>query len=112
MATNAHLDVSEIKQQTLQLWEMFRDGHRSDIAESALQFFFARKTFENQPELIEHYRNKLVNVEEAEFIHSVIPNAQLEIVEDANHLLAVEKPREVLETIRAFLKEVKFSIVN
>lgn len=41
---------------------------------------------------------------EAEFIASKIPNARLKIVEDANHLLAVEKPREVLEAIRAFLK--------
>ena len=152
MATNAHLDAPEIKQQTLQLWEMFRDGHRADIAEPALQFFFARKTYENQPELVERYRNKLVNFkevsgmfaaalavferddigdkisaikvptlviagredvtatpQEAEFIASSIPNAQLKIVEDANHLLAVEKSGEVLEIIRAFLKRVKFS---
>jgi len=147
MATNAHLDAPEIKQQTLQLWEMFCDGHREDIVDAGLQFLFARKTYENQPGLIEHFRNKLVNFkeadgmfaaalavferddigdnistikaptlviagqedltatpQEAEFIASVIPNAQLEIIEDANHLLSVEKPREVLEIIRAFLK--------
>ncbi|MDQ3130937.1 MAG: alpha/beta hydrolase [Acidobacteriota bacterium] len=152
MATTARLDAPEIKAQTLQLWEMFRDGHRADIAEPALQFFFARKTFENQPELVEHYRNKIVNFKEvggmfeaalaaferkdigdkigainiptlviagkedvsaspkeAEFIASRIPNSQLEILEDANHLVAVEKPREVLKIIRAFLKRVEFS---
>ncbi len=147
MATTARLDAPNIKKQTLQLWEMFRDGHRANIAEPALQFFFARKTYENQPELVEHYRNKLMNFketggmfeaalaafkrddigdkisaikvptlviagkedltatpQEAEFIASRIPNAQLKIIEDANHLLAVEKPREVLQIIRAFLK--------
>ncbi|MDQ3748922.1 MAG: alpha/beta hydrolase [Acidobacteriota bacterium] len=147
VATNARLDAPEIKQQTLQLWEMFRVGHRADIAESALQFFFAQKTFENQPELVELYRNKIANFkevggmfkaalavldrkdigdkigainiptlvvagredfsaspEEAQFIASRIPNAKLKIIEDANHLLAVEKPREVLEFIRVFLK--------
>lgn len=147
MATNAHLDATEIKQQTLQLWTLFRDGHRADIAEPALRFFFARKTYENNPELVEQFRNKLVNfqdvggmfeaalaaferddisekigairvptlvlagredvsatAQEAEFIASRISNAQLKIIEDANHLLAVEKPREVLEAIRTFLK--------
>lgn len=61
MATEAHLDEPEIKAQTLQLWELFRDGHRADIAEPALQFFFARKTYEDNPELVEVFRNKLVN---------------------------------------------------
>lgn len=147
MATNASLDEPEIKQQTLQLWELFRDGYRADIAEPALEFFFTRQTYENKPELVEQFRNKLINfqavdgmfkaalaaferddigdrigaitvptlvlagsedpsatAQEAEFIASRIPNAQLKIVADANHLLAVEKPKEALETIRAFLK--------
>ena len=147
MTTNVLPDEPEIKKQTLKLWELFRDGHRSDIAEPALAYFFAKKTYENQPELVEQYRNHLVNfqdvggmfeaalaaferddisnkigaikvptlviagsedpsatAQEAEFIASCIPNAQLKIVEDANHLLAVEKPREVLDAIRAFLK--------
>lgn len=147
MATNAHLDEREIKAQTLKLWELFRDGHREDVVEPALPFFFARETFENQPELIKQFRNKLlefkevggmfeaalaaferddisdrigaINIptlviagsedlsatpEEAEFIASQILSARLKIIEDANHLLAVEKPREVLEAIRAFLK--------
>lgn len=147
MATNVFFDEPEIKQQTRQLWELFRDGHRADIAEPALQFFFARKTYENNPELVETFRNKLVDyqdvggmfeaalavyerddisdkigtiniptlvlagsedpsatVPEAVFIAAQIPNAQLKVIEDTNHLLAVEKPREVLEAIRVFLK--------
>jgi 3-oxoadipate enol-lactonase len=147
IATEAHLDEPEIKTQTLQLWELFRDGHRADIAEPALQFFFARRTYEENSALVERFRDKLVNfgnvggmfeaalavynrddisekigsivvptlviagsedvsatVQEAEFIASQIPHAQLKIVENSNHLLAVENPREVLEAIRAFLQ--------
>lgn len=147
MATNVFLDEPEIKAQTRQLWELFRDGHRADIAEPALRFFFAKKTYEDNPALIETFRSKLINyqdvggmyevagavferddigdkigainiptlvlagsedpsatVPEAEFIAAQIPNARLQVIEDTNHLLAVEKPREVLEAIRAFLK--------
>ena len=147
MATTSRLDQPEIKEQTLQLWKMFRDGERESIVDAAMPFFFAKKTFENQPELIEQFRNKLVDFkevdgmfaaanaaferddiadkisaikvptlviagsedltatpQEAEFIASRIPNAQLKIFEDANHLLAIEKTREVMECIRAFLK--------
>ena len=150
MATNVLPDEPEIKQQTLQLWELFRDGHRADIAEPALQYFFAKKTYGDKPELVERFRNKLIDfqdvggmfeaalatferddisdkigaikvptlviaasedpsatAQEAKFIASGIPNAQLKIIEDANHLLAVEKPREVLEVIRAFLKPAR-----
>jgi 3-oxoadipate enol-lactonase len=149
MATNCHLDAPEIKQQTLQLWKMFRSGERESIVEPAMPFFFAKKTFENQPELIKHFHHKLVNFkdvdgmyeaalaaferddigdkisaieiptlviagsedvtatpQEAEFMASQIPNAQPKIFEDTNHLLAIEKPHEVVEYIRAFLKEV------
>lgn len=146
MATNARPDEPEIKVQAAKLWDLFRDGHRADIADAAMPFFFARNTFEYQPQLVERYRNKFLNFkdaggvfeaahavfergdisdriseimlptlviagsedvsatpEEAEFIASQIPNASLRIVEDANHLLAVEKTSTVAEAIRAFL---------
>jgi len=41
---------------------------------------------------------------QAEFLASTIPGAELTIVEDANHLLALEKPMETLERIRRFLQ--------
>jgi proline iminopeptidase len=44
--------------------------------------------------------------QEAEFMASVIPNAQLKIFNDTNHLLAAEKPRKVAECIGSFLKRV------
>lgn len=149
MVTNAKLDEPEIKRQTLQLWELFRAGERESIVEPAMPYFFAKKTFENQPELVEHFRRKLLGFkeasgmfaaalaaferddlsdeisrietptlvitgseditatpQEAEFMASVIPNAQLKIFDDTNHLLAVEKPSEVAECIRSFLKRV------
>lgn len=149
MVTNARLDEPEIKRQTTQLWELFRDGERESIVEAALPFFFAKKTFENQPELIEGFRRKLLGykeangmfaaaiaaferddlsdrisrietrtlvitgsedvtatTQEAEFLASVMPHAQLKIFDDTNHLLAAEKPSEVTECIRSFLKRV------
>ncbi len=42
---------------------------------------------------------------EAKFMVSRIPNAQLKIFENADHLLAAEHPNEMAKTIRAFLKE-------
>ncbi len=146
IATTARLDPPELREQTWQLWEMFRDGHREDIADAALQFFFAPATYQNQPQLIEHYRHKLINRKniegmfeaarasvyrtdisdqiaaikaptlviagkedpatspaESELIASRIPNAQLALIDEASHLLVVEKPREVAPIIRQFL---------
>ncbi len=45
MATTARLDPPEIEEATLHLWAMFRDGHREDIADSAMSFFFAARTY-------------------------------------------------------------------
>ena len=146
MVTNAKLDESQIKKDTRQLWELFRDGARETIAEPTLPYFFARKTFAEKPELVERFRQKLINFQdvngmfaaalavferddlskkisaiqipaliitgsedlsatpqEAEFMASKIPNAELKIFEETNHLLAVEKPLEAAETIRGFL---------
>jgi 3-oxoadipate enol-lactonase len=147
MVTNANLDEPQIKKDTLQLWELFRDGERESLVEPAMSYFFAKKTFVNQSEIIERFRRKLIGfrevdgmfaaaiaaferddvsnkinaitvptliitgsedmtstVREAEFMASRIPDAQLKIFEETNHLLAVENPLEVAETIRAFLK--------
>lgn len=147
MATSSHPDAPDIKQQTLLLWEMFRDGERETIADPAMQFFFARKTFKNQPALIELFRRELLNFDhvdgmfaaaiaaferddisdqisaigtptlviagsedltatpqEAEFMASRMPNARLKIFEEANHLLAIERTREVVECIREFVE--------
>jgi len=146
IATIARLDPPQLREQTWQLWEMFRAGHREDIADAAVQFFFAPATYKNQPQLIEHYRNKLINYRnvegmfeaarasvyrtnisnqidaikaptlviagnedkatspaESELLASRIPNAQLAIIDDASHMLVVEKPREVAQIIRKFL---------
>lgn len=147
IATTARLDPPPLREQTWRLWEMFRDGHREDIADAALQFFFAPATYRNQPQLIERYRRQLIgfqNVEgmfeaaravvdrndisgqidaikaralviagkedpaaspaEAELIASRIPNAQLAVIDEANHLLVVEKTQEVAHIIRRFLE--------
>src|SRR5262245_8403262 len=147
IATTARLDPPQLREQTWPRWEMFRDGHREDIVDAALQFVFAPATRKNQPQLIEHYRDKVINYEnadgvfeaasavfnrtdlsdqisaieaptlviagredsamppaESEFIASRIPNAQLAVIDEASHMLVVEKPREVTQIIREFLE--------
>lgn len=147
IATSARPDPPQLSAQTWQLWEMFRDGHREDIADAALQFFFAPATYRDQPQLVEQYRDKLINLKEAEGIFEAvraafnradisdqisslktptlvivgkedvatspaeseriaarIANAHPAIIDDASHLIAVEKPREVGRLIREFLK--------
>lgn len=147
IATTARLDPPRLREQTWQLWEMLRDGHRESIADAALQFFFAPATYNDQPQLIERYRNKTIdyqNVEgvfeaaravfnridisdqihgirvptlviagredmatspaESELIAARIPNAQLKIIDDASHLLVLEKPYEVGQAIRELLQ--------
>jgi 3-oxoadipate enol-lactonase len=146
MSTTARLDPPEIKEATLRLWELFRDGHREEIADPAMKFFFAPKTYQEMPELIEKYKKELIGMKEAggmftaaladfnrsdiggaihkinaptlviggrddtatppaqaAFIAGQILNARLEMIEDANHLAAIEKPREVTRLVREFL---------
>jgi 3-oxoadipate enol-lactonase len=40
---------------------MFRAGHREDIVDAALQFFFAPSTFLHQPELVATYREDILS---------------------------------------------------
>ena len=41
---------------------------------------------------------------EAQFIAEHVPDARLVVVEEANHLVPLEKPRQVAEEMRKFLK--------
>lgn len=66
MATSAQLDPPQIREQTGQLWQMFRDGHREDIVDAALQYFFAPATFLHQPDLVAKYRDKVLNYNQAQ----------------------------------------------
>ena len=65
MATSARPDPSTMKASTLHLWKMFRDGHRQDIADSAMKLFFAPRTYQSRPELIAKCRNELVSTIDA-----------------------------------------------
>lgn len=147
IATAARLDPPQLREQAWPLWKMFRAGHREDIVDVAFQLLFAAATFKNQPELIGHYRNQVIHIQdgegifqavsavfnrtdisdqigeiktptlviagkedllaapaESEVIASRIPNARLAIIEDASHMLVVEKPREVAQMIGEFLE--------
>jgi 3-oxoadipate enol-lactonase len=65
IATSAQPDPSTIKAATLHLWKMFRDGHREEIADAAMKFFFASKTYQDRPELIKQCRAALVGTKDA-----------------------------------------------
>lgn len=148
IATNARADTSPLAAQTRQLWDLFRAGQRETIVDPALQLFFARATFAQQPHLVDSYRRKAIGLQEVEGMYQAamaagersdvmaqlgairtptlilagredlmataaeaeemaarIPNAQVAIVEEASHLLLVEKPQAVVQIIRRFLTE-------
>jgi pimeloyl-ACP methyl ester carboxylesterase len=65
MATSARTDPSTMKASTLHLWKMFRDGHRQDIADSAMKLFFAPCTYQTRPELVAKHRKQLVDTADA-----------------------------------------------
>jgi pimeloyl-ACP methyl ester carboxylesterase len=65
MATSARPDPSTMKASMLHLWKMFRDGHRQEIADSAMKLFFAPQTYQSRPELIAKCRNELVSTIDA-----------------------------------------------
>jgi len=65
LSTNARPDPQEIKKATLHLWKQFRDGHREDIADAAMTFFFSSRTYQNRPDLVAQYRAELVSMKEA-----------------------------------------------
>ena len=147
IATTARLDPPQLREQTWRLWELFRDGHREDIADPALPFFFSPGTFKNQPDLVQEGRNKLIATgdatgrfevvravfnrddiseairtikaptlviagmddpsappAEAEVMASRIPNAELKVIDDASHMVVIEKPRQVAQAIQDFLR--------
>jgi 3-oxoadipate enol-lactonase len=52
IATTARLDPPQLRAENWQLWKLFRDRHREDIAEPALPFFFALATYKNPPEFV------------------------------------------------------------
>jgi pimeloyl-ACP methyl ester carboxylesterase len=149
IATTARLDPPELLQQTSQLWELFRDGHREDIVEPALPFLFSPATYKNQPDLVEQARNKLITTgdatgrfevaravftrediseqirtikaptlviagrddpsappAEAEVIASQIPNSELRVLDDAGHMVVIEKPQHVARAIKSFLGRI------
>lgn len=150
IATTARLDPLQVREQAWPLWEMFRAGHREDIVDVAFQLIFAPATHKNQPQLIERYRNKVIDIQDAEgifqavsavfnrsdigdqigainaptlviagkedmvtssaeseVIASRIPDAQLAVIAEASHMVVVEKPQEVTQLIREFLKMKK-----
>jgi pimeloyl-ACP methyl ester carboxylesterase len=65
LSTTARLDSPDIKEATLHLWKQFRDGHREDIADAAMTFFFASRTYQERPELIAQYRAEFVGMQDA-----------------------------------------------
>lgn len=60
IAATASAEPPELRAATTQLWELFGDGHREDIVDSALQFFFSPATYAEQPELIARHRKDVV----------------------------------------------------
>ena len=146
LATGARPDPPEAREMALGLWERFGKGDREEIAALSPQFYFAPATREARPDLVERYRRKLVDLEnaegvlaavravfdrtdvsgrlgeieaptlvvvgrddvitppaESEWMAAAIPTARLALVDDASHMIAVERPHEVARLVREFL---------
>ena len=56
----ASAEPSHLREAAGTLWELFAAGHRDDIVDAALQFFFSPTTYREQPELIARYRRDVV----------------------------------------------------
>jgi pimeloyl-ACP methyl ester carboxylesterase len=95
IATSARPDPPQLREQTWRLWEMFRAGHREDIADAALRFFFAPATYEIQPQLVEQYRNKLINLKQAEGLFEAA-RAVYNRTDISDQIIAIEAPTLVI----------------
>jgi 3-oxoadipate enol-lactonase len=66
IATSASVDSPQLLRQTETLWRLFRAGHREDVVDAALRFFFAGSTFETQPQLVASHRERINNYSHAQ----------------------------------------------
>ena len=126
IAAIARLDPPELGQQTLALWQMFRDGHREDIVDAALRFLFAPATFEHRPELIATYRNKVTSYDQAqaqaifEVVRSIFNRSdiseEIAAIQARTLVLGGKKditaPPEELETIASRIPNATLAIVD
>jgi 3-oxoadipate enol-lactonase len=154
VATTASAEPPHLVEAAGNLWKLFAAGHREDIADAALQFFFSPATYREQPELVARHRRSMIErgdvsgivaaahaamnrddvsaklgairvptlvvagrddvgaagQAEAERIAATIPGARLAILERANHLLAVERPREFVDVASRFLREAGIAV--
>jgi 3-oxoadipate enol-lactonase len=151
VATAASAEPAHLVEAAGTLWTLYAAGHREDVADAALPFFFSPTTLADQPDLVARHRRSMVeredvagivaaaraamqrddvaaklgairvptlivagredigasDVAEAERMAAAIGGAQLAIVERANHLLAVERPREFVDVVSAFLRSAR-----
>ncbi len=74
---------------------MFRDGHREDIVDVALQFNFAPATYNNQPQLMEYYREFVINYQNAAGIFESV-NAVFNRSDISDQIDAINAPTLVI----------------
>ena len=60
IATTASAEPPHLREASGKLWELFAAGHREDIVDAALQFFFSPATYAEHPDLIARYRKDVV----------------------------------------------------
>jgi len=95
IATSARLDPIPIREQTWKLWQLFRDGHREDIADPALAYFFAQATYNNQPQLVEQHRQKLIAYQHVEGMFAAA-RAVFDRTDISEQIAAIKVPTLVL----------------
>jgi 3-oxoadipate enol-lactonase len=95
IAATARPDEPQLREQALRLWELFRDGHREEVAGPAMGAFFAPATFRDQPRLVERFREKLIHLEGADGIFEAV-RAVFDRTDISGRIGAIEAPTLVI----------------
>jgi pimeloyl-ACP methyl ester carboxylesterase len=126
LATMARLDSPQIREQTWWLWQMLRAGHREDIVDAALRFFFSPSTFSSQPRLVANYRDKIMNYSHAQAKGMFeVARAVLNRTDISDQLSAIKTPTLVItgkddlaptpadmESIASAIPKAEFAVVD
>ncbi len=98
--------------------EFLADGYNQNTQDAFLAYFQSNvpgqeyldnKIHEiHQPVLVVWGRHdRFINVKLGEILAERLPNARLEIIEDAGHFVQMDKPKELLEVSKSFLRETE-----
>lgn len=79
VATAASAEPPHLVEASGNLWALYAAGHREDIADAALPFFFSAATRQDQPDLVARHRRSMV---ERDDVTGIVAAAQAAMLRD------------------------------